>query len=109
MALDLSSLFTSMMAAAQGSLKTGWAAVEPFAKTQFTAIAQQIVDIETQHVAGQLTDDEATSLLDMQTNASRSALMTVEGIGLATAQNMIDAALGSIESAVNTALGFTLL
>jgi hypothetical protein len=109
MALDLSGLFTSMMTAAQGSLKTGWAAVQPFAKTQFTAIAQQIVDIEAQLAAGQLTQDDASSLLNMQENASRSALMTVEGIGLATAQNAINAALGAVASTVNKALGFALL
>lgn len=109
MALDLSSLFSSMMTAAQGSLKTGWAAAQPFAKTQFTAIAQQIVDIETQLAAGQLSQADASSLLNMQENASRAALMTVEGIGLATAQNAIDAALAAVAGTVNKALGFALL
>ena len=109
MALDVSTLFSSMITAAEGSLKTGWAAVEPFAKTQFTAIAQQIVDIEAQLAAGQLSKDDATSLLDMQANASRAVLMTVEGIGLATAQNIINAALGAVAGAVNKALGFSIL
>ena len=109
MALDVSTLFSSMITAAEGSLKTGWAAVEPFAKTQFTAIAQQIVDIEAQLAAGQLSKDDAASLLDMQANASRAVLMTVEGIGLATAQNIINAALGAVGGAVNKALGFAIL
>jgi hypothetical protein len=109
MALDVSALFTSMITAAEGSLKTGWSAVEPFAKTQFTTIAQQIVQIEAQLATGQLSQADATSLLDMQENASKAALATVEGIGLATAQNIVNAALGSIEGAVNTALGFALL
>lgn len=109
MALDVSSLLSSMLTAAQGSLKTGWATAAPFAKTQFTAIAQQIVDIEAQLAAHSINQQQASLLLDMQKNASRAALMTVEGIGLLAAQNAINAALGAVATAVNGALGFALL
>ena len=109
MALDVTSLAASMLTAAEGSVKAGWATVQPFAKTQMTNIAQQIADIESQLVAKSITQQQASLLLDMQKNASRAALLTIEGMGLVTAQNVLNAALGAIATAVNGALGFALL
>lgn len=109
MALNVASLASSMLAAAKGSVTTGWNTLAPFAQTQFTNIAQQIVDIEAQLAAGSITQAQASLLLDMQKNASRAALLSVEGIGLLTAQNAINAALGAVATAVNGALGFALL
>lgn len=109
MALDVSTLLSSMLTAAEGSLKQAWTTAAPFAKTQFTNIAQQIVDIETQLIAGSIDQAQATLLLDMQKNASRAALLAVEGIGLLAAQNAINAALAAVATAVNGALGFALL
>jgi hypothetical protein len=109
MTLNVASLATSMLAAAKGSVTTGWTTLAPFAQTQFTNIAQQIVDIDAQLAAGSITQAQASLLLDMQKNASRAALLSAEGIGLLTAQNAINAALGAVATAVNGALGFALL
>jgi hypothetical protein len=109
MALDVSSLLNTMLTQAKAGMTTGWNTVQPFAKTQFTAIAQQIVDIESQLKDGSVTKDAAALLLDMQKNASRAALMTIQGIGLITAQNILNGALGAVATAVNKALGFALL
>lgn len=109
MALSVASLASSMLAAAKGSVTTGWNTLAPFAQTQFTNIAQQIMDIEAQLAAGSITQAQASLLLDMQKNASRAALLSVEGIGLLTAQNAINAALAAVAAAVNGALGFALL
>jgi hypothetical protein len=109
MSLDLQSLASSMLTAAKGPLQADWKTVEPFAKTQFTNIAQQIVDIEAQLLAGTINQVQASLLLDMQTNASRAALLTVEGIGLLAAQDAINAALGALRQMVNGALKFPLL
>ncbi|MFP5234321.1 MAG: hypothetical protein ACLGSD_00340 [Acidobacteriota bacterium] len=109
MALNVASLASSMLTAAKGSVTTGWNTLAPFAQTQFTNIAQQIVDIEAQLAAASITQAQASLLLDMQKNASRAALLSVEGIGLLTAQNAINAALGAVATAVNGTLGFALL
>lgn len=109
MALDLEALLKSMMSAAQGSVKSGWSAVRPFAQTQFKVIAQTIVSIEAQVALGELNEDDATSLLEMQKSASRTVLMAVEGISFSTAQSAINAALGAIGPFVNGALGFALV
>jgi hypothetical protein len=109
MALNVESLATSMLTAAKGPLEADWKTVQPYAQTQFTNIAQQIVDIEAQLAAGTINQAQASLLLDMQKNASRAALLTVEGIGILAAQDAINAAVGAVATAVNGALKFPLL
>jgi hypothetical protein len=109
MALDVGALAKSMLTAAEGPLTADWKTVQPYAETQFTNIAQQIVDIEGQLAANSINQAQASLLLDMQKNASRAALLTVEGIGLLAAQDAINAALGAVATAVNGALNFKLL
>ncbi len=109
MTFDVASLAESMLAAARIPLGAAWNEARPFAQTQFTNIAQQIVAIKEQRLAGTLTEEQAVLLLDMQTNASRSVLLTIEGIGLLAAQDAINAALAVVTQFVNTALGFALL
>jgi hypothetical protein len=109
MALDAESLAASMLTAAKGPLEADWKTAQPYAQTQSTNIARQIVDIEAQLAAGTINQTQASLLLDMQKNASRAALLTVEGIGLLAAQDALNAALGAIATAVNGALKFPLL
>src|ERR1700722_12506435 len=80
MALDAGLLAASMLTAAKGPLEADWKTAQPYAQTQFTNIARQIVDIEAQLAAGTINQTQASLLLDMQKNASRAALLTVEGI-----------------------------
>jgi hypothetical protein len=109
MALDATTLANNMLAAAKAPLLANWTTAEPFAKTQAANIAKQIVDIESQLLAKTITQDQASLLLDMQSNASRAALLAVEGIGIVAAQAAINAALAAVSAAVNTAVGFALL
>ena len=41
--------------------------------------------------------------------ATQAVLLTIEGIGLITAQQAINAAIGAVREVVNKALGFALL
>ncbi len=109
MALDVDSLATPMLNAALPLLKQDASDAESFAKTEFTKLAQTLVSIEAQLAAGQITQDQASLLLDMQKNASRAVLLALKGMALVAAQNAINAALGAIGGIVNKALGFALI
>ncbi len=109
MPLNIGTLATNMLTAAQGPLKADWKKAQPFAQTQFKNIAQQIVDIEAQLAAGTINQQQADLLLDMQKNASRAALLAVEGIGMLAAQDAINSALGAVKNLVNDALHFSLI
>jgi hypothetical protein len=109
MALDVSTLASQMLGAALPFLKQGGSDIEDFAKEEFTKIAQQIVAIGENVGAGQLDEPRAKLLLDMQKNASATVLQSVKGLALVTAEQAINAALGVVRTAVNTAIGIALL
>ena len=109
MALDVGTLASQMLAAALPVLKKGAQDAESFAKTEFTKIAQTIVGIGEQLAIGQINKQQAGLLLDMQTSASRNVLLTLEGLALLAVEEAINAALGVVKTAVNTALGFALI
>jgi hypothetical protein len=109
MPLDVGTLADNMMGAALPILKKGAEDAESFAKTEFTKIAQTIVSIGEQVEAGQINQQQAGLLLDMQTSASRNVLLCLQGLALLTVEEAINAALSVAKTAVNTALKFPLI
>jgi len=109
MALDVGALAGTIFNAVRPVLADEWNDVENYAKTEATKLAATLAQIEELSLAGKISQDEAAALLDMQKHATQAVLLTIEGIGLITAQQAINAAVGSIRGVVNKALGFALL
>ena len=109
MSLDVGQLASQMLAAAAGPLKAGGPKVLSYEQTEFTKIAQEIASIEAQSLAGSVTQDEASLLLDMQKQATRAVLAGVEGMSLILAEQAINAALQAIKGIVNSVVHFTLI
>jgi subtilase family serine protease len=109
MALDVGTLASQMLAAALPMLKKDAEDAESFAKTEFTKIAQTIVSIGEQLADGQINKEQADLLLDMQKSASRTVLLTLQGLALLAVEAAINAALNVVKGAVNIALGFDLI
>jgi hypothetical protein len=109
MALDVGTLASQMLGAALPILKQGAQDAESFAKTEFTKIAQTIVAIGEQVASGQINQQQAGLLLEMQTSASRNVLLTLKGLALLTVEQAINAALDIVKATVNTFLKFSLI
>lgn len=109
MALNLDQLLPQMLKAAEGVFAAKWPDVRSYAEGEFRKIGLDILRIEQMKLSGKITPEQAGLLLDIQKNASRAVLLSLEGIGLIMAQNAINAALGVIRDTVNKALGFVLL
>jgi|SRR5664279_5078098 len=109
MPLNVQDLARQMTAAAAGQFKKQWPDVKSYAESEFQKLAHAIVFIGEERVAGQIDETEGALLLDMQKNASRAVFLTIKGIGLLTAEAAVNAALDVVRTAVNTALGLTLL
>lgn len=107
--LNINQLVKDMLAAAATVLKKKWGDAKPFAQLEFQKIAHTIVLIGEMRASGEINDKHALLLLDMQKNASRSVLLTIEGLGILAAEQAINAALAAVSKTVNTAVGFTLL
>jgi hypothetical protein len=108
MALNVTKLASQMLGAALPLLEKESGA-ESFAETEFLKIAQTINGINDQVAAGQINEQQAPLLLDMQTLASRNVLLTLKGLDLLAVENAINAALGAVKDVVNKALGFDLI
>lgn len=106
---DIDALAKEMAAAARGELETRWPAIKDFAENEFRKLGQTITFIGEKTAAGELSPEEARLLLEMQKNAARAVLLTLEGMALLTAEAAINAALGAVRSTVNAAVGFALL
>ena len=109
MAIDIDALAKTMFQAAWTVLKEKAPEVEGYAQGEFKKIAQTIATIEAARVRGQITPQQAALLLDMQKSATRSVLLCAAGIELLAAEAALNAALDAGRTAINSALGFTLV
>ncbi len=109
MSLDTTPLASAMLNAALAVLRERTPVIRAYAEGEFHKIAQAIVTIEALAAAGRITPEEARLHLEIQRGASRTVLMTVQGLGLLDAEAAINAALGAVRDAVNAALRFELL
>ncbi|HEY4930579.1 MAG TPA: hypothetical protein VII23_03325 [Terriglobales bacterium] len=109
MSLDAGALGSKMLAAALPILKKNAVDAESFASVEFKKIAQTMVSIEEMLAAGQINQQQAQLLLDMQKSASRSVLLTLKGLALLTAEEAINAALDIVKGVVNAAVKFPLI
>jgi hypothetical protein len=109
MALDTTALASAVFNAVKPVLADEWKDVESYAKVEAAKLAATLAHIEQLSAEEKISEDEASALLDMQKNATQAVLLTIEGIGLITAQQAINAAIGAIRGIVNKALGFGLL
>ncbi|MBX9894196.1 MULTISPECIES: hypothetical protein [unclassified Nitrosomonas] len=109
MNLDAVKLGKDIVAALNGSLGDKWPDVKDYAESEAKKLAQTLVMIGTLRAAGKINDEQAALHLEMQKNASRMVLMTIEGLGVLAAEAAINAALGVIKDTVNKEIGFILL
>jgi hypothetical protein len=107
--LNIEEVVQQMMVAASGVLKAKWPEVQNYAQSEFKKIAQTVALIIAEKAKGTVTEDEAVILLDMQKQASRTVLITSEGLGVLAAEEAINAALDSVKGIVNSAVGWTIL
>ena len=107
--IDLSKLVSDMQNAAKDVFGKRWLEAKDYAETAFNQIGEAILFIEKQRVLGKMSDEKAKLHLDIQKNASKMIMLTLEGLGIVAVEAAINAALKIIKDTVNTALGFTLI
>ncbi|MFV5212767.1 hypothetical protein ACLIIZ_03450 [Azonexus caeni] len=105
MKLDTGELSQAILAAFQGSLHERWPEIREYGESE----AKKLVMIEALQASGKITPAQAALHLEIQKNACRSVLLTLEGLGLLAVEAALDAALDVVRETVNGALGFALL
>lgn len=107
--INVSELVKNMLKAAEGALKEKWPDAKYYAESEFKKIGESIVFIQKEVLAGRMTEDRARLHMEIQKNAVRMVLLTIEGLGILAVEAAINAALAVLKETVNTALDFALL
>lgn len=105
MKIDIEKLLKGMLEAASVVLKNHWPKAKDYAENEFRKLL-----LEAQHIAqlkddAKITEQEATYLMDLQRNASRAVLLTIEGLGILAVEAAINAALAVVRDTINSAVG----
>ena len=109
MALDLGDLAAKMFEAFRGNLTDKWPEVKDYAESESKKLAESLVMIEKLILTNQINEGQARLYLDIQKNATRMVLLTIEGLGIIAVEQAINAAMDVLRDTVNSALGFTLI
>ena len=109
MTLDVDALAATMLTAARGKLRKQWPVIAEYAAAEARKTAETLALIERLRSAGAISPAEARLLLDMQRNAAKAVLTTVEGLGLLAAESAINVAVNAVRRTVNRAVGFALI
>ncbi len=106
---NIGNLVQDMINAAAGVCGQKWPLIREYAETEYKKYCETIQNIKRMHDEGMIDEEESRLLLDIQKSAMRSVLLCVEGMGILMVEQAINAAINSIKSVVNTAIGFVLL
>jgi hypothetical protein len=109
MALDVGELVKKMFEAFENSLAEKWPEVKDYAEAEAKKLAESLIMIEKLVISGQITEEQAKLHFQIQRNATRMVLLTIEGLGIIAVEQAINAALDVLKDTVNTALDFSLL
>jgi hypothetical protein len=107
--INVSELVKKMLEAAEGALKEKWPYTKNYAESEFKKIGESIVFIQNEVLAGKMSEERAGMHIEIQKNAARMVLLSLEGLGILAVEAAINAALAVIKETVNTALDFALL
>lgn len=109
MALNVKILFRSLVDAARDVTGESWSSARAIAEVELSKLAQSASDIERLVREGHIDERRARMLFETYRVAAHTALLTVEAITAATAEQVIGAAIGVIAKAVTRRLGITLI
>ena len=109
MSLDTVDLAADMLKAFLGQMTQTLPEIQSYAKAETKKLAESLAMIEEMKSNRKITKEEARLHLEIQKNATRSVLLTIEGLGVLAVEKSINAALDAVRETVNTALKFTLL
>lgn len=109
MGLNVSQLGKDILGAFKGALTEKWPDIKDYAEAEAKKMAQTLVMIEALKLSGKINNKQANLHVEIQKNATRIVLLTLEGLGVLAVEAAINAALGVVKDTVNSALGFALL
>ncbi len=107
--LDIKALLADMLSASKEVLKKEWKHVAAVAELQLKNIVHNLEQIAVLKINGKITEDQAKLHLTIQKESFKTILLSFEGIGIIAAEKAINAALNTVKTTFNKAIGWRLL
>lgn len=107
--IEVKLLLQSMLSASKEVLKKEWKHVAPVAELQIKNIIHNLEQIAELKLNKRITEEQAKLHLTIQKESFKTILLSFEGIGIITAEKAINAALNTVKSTINKAIGWRLL
>jgi hypothetical protein len=105
---DFKQVLSDTIAFAKTELGTTFKKVKPFAEHEFTQFAENALFLAELRLKGTIDDEELKSRLLLQRLALSNVLLAIKGIGIVTAQNLVNGALAIVTKAVKKAINIAL-
>jgi hypothetical protein len=102
--IDFPQIVQDSIAAAKTELGNSFKKLKPFAEHEFTQFAENAAFLAQLKLDGTIDDEELKARLNIQRLALNNDLLAIEGIGLVTAQNIVNAVLDIVSAAVKKAI-----
>lgn len=106
--INFEKILNDTIAFAKGELGATFKKLKPFAEHEFTQFAENAAFLAKLKLKGVIEDDELKSRLELQKLALSNVLLAIKGIGLVTAQNVVNGVLGIVAKALKGAIGVSL-
>ena len=102
--VNVEQLAQQMVAEGRSILGDAWVDARAYAEPELKKIALSVGEIELALQRKEISQEEASIMLDMQKNASRAVLMATKVIGALLAERVVGAALALAGGALDQAL-----
>lgn len=106
--IDFIQIVDDSLALAKKEVGTAWKKLKPFAEHEFQQFAENAVFLAKLKLAGTIDDPELKARLEIQRIALNNVLLSIKGIGLVTAQNVVNGVLGILSGAISKTLSVVL-
>lgn len=107
--VPVSELGEIMVDAARAGVARRWPQLAPLANLELRRLAQALVDVAGLLASGAIDEPRARQIVHLHQLAARSVLLTIDGIGLLTAEQAIHAGIRAAAEEVNGTAKLALL
>ena len=109
MNLDVPSIANTMIQGVRQAIGKRWPVIRAVAEPELRLLAQKLEDVQQLYANGDIDANRALQMVEMQRNTAMGVLRMVQGLGVLTAREAIDAAARAAGSVVNRLVGFELI
>ncbi|MBL7684295.1 MAG: hypothetical protein JNK00_13130 [Flavipsychrobacter sp.] len=103
--IDMQQIIKDCTVAVKSILGKSWKQFKPYAEHEFKKFTESAEFLAKLKLSGNIDDEELDMRLKMQELSLKNVLLTIAGIGIVAAQDVINALLNIVYGAINAFVG----